>query len=393
MESCNLVVNIPINNKNLAVHVCAVLTFYKVNQMNSPTRLWKANYLLLASLVLISACSQQAEQPTATENSQSRPAKLLVVGQAAEESFLNYPATVKAENVSALSFEVSGVVDKISVVESQSIQQGDVLATLDTRDLQASLQSAQAQFDNANSEFQRAQRLIDQDAISKSEFEQRRAQRDVNKAQLDTAQKGLQDAVLIAPFSGNIAEISIKAQQAIQAGSTAMTILGSGEMEATINLPSSVIALAQRPNNDVGGAFLVFSFAPDQRIPAVFKEANLSADTASQTYKVTFTFGAPDTMNILPGMNASLWFPDPRSRTNNDAQILLPLAAIGIDGDQKYVWLVNKSNSSVTKQIITVQDGVGEMLVVTDGLELGDTVVAGGISAISAGMKVHPWSK
>lgn len=363
--------------------------------MNDPMRLKISSILTLATLLFVTACSKDVEQSSKAnnDNNQSRPAKLMVVGQTLGNSLLSYPATVKAENVSSLSFEVSGVVEKISVVESQSVVQGDVLATLDTRDLQANLQSAMAQFDNANSEFQRAQRLIDQDAISKSEFEQRRSERDVNQAKLDTAQKALGDANIIAPFAGNIAEILIKAQQAVQAGATAITILGSGEMEATINLPSSIIALAQQTNERVGSAYLVFSFAPEQRIPAVFKEANLSADSASQTYKVTFAFSAPETMNILPGMNAALRFPDPRLKSDDKMQIMLPLTAIGIDAEQKYVWLVNSADMTVSKRHITVQDNVGEMLTVTSGLALGDTVVAAGVSTVYAGMKVYPWSK
>jgi RND family efflux transporter MFP subunit len=324
---------------------------------------------------------------------ESRPAKLVVIGQNSNDTFLKYPATVKAENVSALSFEVGGVVSELLVVESQKVQKGDVLAKLDVRDLQASLQSAQAQFDGANSEFERAERLIKQDAISKSVFEQRRSQRDVNQAQLDTAQKALGDAVLVAPFAGYVAAVTIKANQAIQAGTTAITILGFGQMEVTINLPASIMALADRNDEGVKIAYLLFSFAPEQRIQAKFKEANLSADSASQTYQVTFTFSSPENMNVLPGMNATLWFQDPRHSLTAAEEVSIPIASVGIDGEQKYVWLVDPSDNIVSRRNISIQDGIGEMLVVTSGLQLGDTVVAAGISSVSAGMKVHPWSK
>jgi RND family efflux transporter MFP subunit len=348
--------------------------------------------LTFVTILFLSACSKEPMQPDDTLALESKPAKLVVIGQNSNNTFLNYPATVKAENVSALSFEVSGVVDILSVVESQKVQKGDVLAKLDVRDLQASLQSVQAQFDSANSEFERAGRLIKQDAISKSVFEQRRSQRDVNQAQLDTAHKALEDAILVAPFAGFIAEVSIKEKQAIQAGTTAITILGDGDMEATINLPASIIAVANRTGKSVGKAYLVFSFAPDIQVATALKELNLSADSASQTYKVTFTFTAPNEMNILPGMNATLWFPDPRN-SEAEEQLAIPIASVAIDGNQKFVWLVDQSNSTVSRRDITVQDGVGEMLVVTSGLQMGDTVVAAGLSSISAGMKVHPWSK
>jgi RND family efflux transporter MFP subunit len=359
--------------------------------MKSYFRLRTSVVLTFVTILFLSACSKEPMQPDDTLALESKPAKLVVIGQKYSDAFLNYPATVKAENVSPLSFEVSGVVDELLVVESQEVQKGDVLAKLDVRDLQASLQSAQAQFDSANSEFERADRLIKQDAMSKSVFEQRRSKRDVNQAQLDTAKKALEDAVLVAPFAGYIAEVSIKAKQAIQTGTTAITILGEGAMEATINLPASIMAVANRTGKGVGYAYFVFSFAPDKQLPAEFKEANLSADSTSQTYKVTFTFSSPNDMNILPGMNATLWLPDPRN--SGTEELAIPIASVGMDGNQKFVWLVDKSDNTVSRRDITVQDGVGEMLVVTSGLQMGDTVVAAGLSSISAGMKVHPWSK
>lgn len=348
--------------------------------------------LPFVTILFLSACTKESMQPDDTQVLESKPAKLAVIGQKASDTFLNYPATVKAENVSALSFEVSGVVKELLVVESQKVQKGDVLAKLDVRDLQAGLQSAQAKFDSANSEFERAERLIKQDAISRSVFEQRRSQRDVNQAQLDTAKKALGDAVLVAPFAGYVAEVDIKAKQAIQGGTTAITILGFGQMEATINLPASIMALADRTDEGVKTAYLLFSFAPMQRIQAEFKEANLSADNASQTYQVTFTFSPPQNMNVLPGMNATLWFQDPR-HSLTAAKVSIPIASVGIDGEQKYVWLVDPSDNTLSRRNISIRDGIGEMLVVTSGLQLGDTVVAAGISSVSAGMKVHPWSK
>ena len=89
---------------------------------------------------------------------------------------------------------------ELMVIEAQKVNKGEVLAKLDQRDLLAKLISARAQFKNANIEYQRALRLIKQDAISSSKLEERKSKRDVNKSQLETAKKALQDSVLIAPF-------------------------------------------------------------------------------------------------------------------------------------------------------------------------------------------------
>lgn len=349
--------------------------------------------LTIFVLFLLTACGSESSSPEKKTESVARPAKLIEIGQTKGDDYLNYPAVIKSQQLSTLSFEVAGVVKEVLVVEAQKVKQGEVLARLDQRDLQTKLKSARAQFNNAEEEYQRAVRLIKEDAIPLSELEQRKSKRDVNKAQLETAEKALQDSVLVAPYAGNIARVSIREQQAIQAGEPAIQILGAGGLEASINLPSSIIARAKVKKGSENHTYLTLSVAPDRRIPAQFKEATLDADAASQTYEVTFSFIAPEDLNILPGMNATIWFKDPSKSESKAPKASVPLTAIVTDGEQKYVWVVNRESMVVTRRNITVEDGIGAYLNVSSGLELGETIVAAGVSSLSEGMKVRPWSK
>ena len=359
------------------------------------SHLYRLSLLILT--MLISACDSQKQTTQnllpGKDERQVRPAKLKAVGMSQSDTYLNYPATITSTELNDLSFEVSGVVKELLVVEAQQVNKGDILAKLDSRDLFAQLNSAQAQYDNTNNDLERALRLIKEDAISKSELDERRSKRDVNKASLETAQKALQDTNLIAPYSGNVAEIYISKQQAVTSGETAIKILGNGTMEASINLPASIIAIALEEHSKKDEAYLIFSFAPELKVPVNYKEATLYADSASQTYQITFTFSAPENLNILPGMNATIWFKKPNTAKNNLSNLSIPLASIAVDGEQTYVWVVNKDTMEVSKRNITIEDGVGENLHVSSGLKLGETIVISGVSSLSAGMKVRPWSK
>ncbi len=347
----------------------------------------------LTSVFLLAACDSE---PPSSENKTEvliRPAKLIEVGQTNSNDFLNYPAVIKSQQLSTLSFEVGGVLKELLVVEAQKVKKGDVLAKLDQRDLQAKVKSARAQYDNANTEYQRAVRLMKEDAISRSNLEERKSQRDVSKAQFDTAKKALQDSVLIAPYDGNISRVHVKKWQAVQAGAEAISIIGKGGLEATINVPSSIIARAGKPKSPATDSYVVLDASPNQRIPATFKEASLEADAASQTYEVVFTFEAPEDLIILPGMNAVVWFRDPSSSTSDTNKIRVPLTAIATDGDQKYVWIVDQNTMMVSKRNVVIEANVGTIIGVIDGLKSGETIVASGVSALSEGMKVSKWSK
>ncbi len=347
-------------------------------------------FVNILAILFLSACN--SETPS-TEDNLIRPAKLMIVGQTETDNYLNYPAVIKSQQLSSLSFEVSGVVKELLVLEAQKVKKGEMLARLDQRDQRAKLKSTRAQFNNADAEYQRAVRLIKEDAISRSELEKRKSKRDVERAQLDSAEKALLDSVLVAPYAGNIAKISIQKEQAVQVGESAILILGSGGLEASINLPSSIVAKAKDQKGSKTASYLILNVAPGHQIPAIFKEVTLDADAASQTYEVTFSFLAPEDLNILPGMNATIWIKNPINLESQTPKASIPLTAIVTDGEQKYVWVVDKESMFVTRRNIILEDGIGDYLNVSNGLKIGETIVVAGVASLSEGMKVRPWSK
>ncbi len=352
-------------------------------------------FVFLTTLIFAASCgredAEQVREPTI------RPVKLITLSGASDLQLARYPAVLDAAQLSELSFQVGGLVAKIAVVDSQKVQAGDVIASLDQRDFQSQVTSARAQFENAEEEYQRAVRLSQADAIARSVLEQRKSQRDVARSQLDTAEKALADTVILAPFSGVVAQVPIRERQSISAGQIVATLIGTknlggaGIVEATVNVPASVIARSQEAENRK--AFVLLDAAPDTRIEATFKSASLLADSTSQTYAVTFTFDPPGNLVVLPGMHATLELSQARRTTDSQSQrVSVPLSAILSDGTARYVWIVDQDSMTVSKREVTISDGIGESAVVTEGLELGETIATGGASYLAEGMQVRPWT-
>ncbi len=272
--------------------------------------------------------------------------------------------------------------------DSADVVAGDLIARLDARDFQSSLSSAQASFDNAEQEYQRAARLAAQDAIATNVLQQRKAQRDVTKAQLGTAQKALADSVLRAPFTGVIANVPVRQQQTVSAGATVATLIDVTQLDATINLPASFVA--QVPAREDRGAIVFLDVAPDRQIAATFREADLVADATSQTYAVTFTFKGPEDLLVLPGMNATVVLTS-RDGVDTSSSVSVPLAAVQSDGGGQYVWLVDPESMTVSRRNIEVAPGIGETIEVTVGLEAGQQIVGAGGAYLAEGVAVTPW--
>ena len=246
---------------------------------------------VLAALFL-NGCDSNTNEPQVSAQQVSeqrqlaapRLAKLLQIGAEQGADMLSYPAVIQSSQLTLLSFEVAGIVNDVKVVESQRVQQGDVLATLDKRVLTAALAAARAQFHNAQQEYDRAAKLIQHKAISASALEERKLALEVSEANFATADKSLQDAVLVAPFDAAVAKVAIKDRQVVQAGSAAITLLGAAGLEVKINLPADIIARARLQGAAPEDVYLALDAAPQRTIAASFKEASLQADSASQTY-------------------------------------------------------------------------------------------------------------
>ncbi len=71
----------------------------------------------------------------------------------------------------------------------------------------------------------------------------------------------------------------------------------------------------------------------------------------------------------------------------------MPLSAILSDGAARYVWIVDPDSMTVSKREVTVSDGIGETAIVTEGLEMGETIATAGASYLAEGMQVRPWTE
>ena len=345
------------------------------------------------TLLALARCGSDSESLVEDSSTPVRPAKLLQVGYAEDYALLKYTAVVDVSESMTMAFQVGGQLFELLVNEVDEVNEGDVLARLDPREYQAQLDTARAQFEEAEAAYESAVRLSAEDAIAGNVLDQRRAQYNIRRAGLDIAEKALNDTRLIAPFAGVISDISLSLGETVQPGDSAISIIGRGGLEATVNLPSSIIA---NTNNSEAGEnteeeiFVTLEAAPNRRIPAVFKEALLEADEVSQTFAITFSFESPDDLSILPGMNASVWITDPKKASDIN-RISVPLTAVSIDGDEKYVYLVDPDSMTLSRRIIVIEDDASASLYVISGLESGETIVAAGVTYLSEGMQVRPW--
>jgi len=354
--------------------------------MTTHSRLTLNTYTVISAVILmltLSACEQTAE-PEKVEV--VRPAKLITVSSSSNIKNYSFPAVVEAATSRDLAFQVSGQIVELNVGPGDQVKQGSVIAKLDQRQFRNELQSVQTQFDNAKAEFERAERLIAQDAIARNVFDQRKSQFEVAESQLDNAKKALEDTVLYSPFDGGIAVKLASELDTVSPSKPVVTLQTVGAAEAVVKIPASLVAQSKQIN-PIETVVLLDS-APNISIPAEFLEASGLADEKSQTFEAKFSFTPPESLRVLPGMTGTI--KSKLSFANGAApQLSVPLNAVLSDGEGQYVWLVNGDPMVVTRRNVEVGASVGESLAIKGGLVDGDVIVGAGASYLFEGMKIR----
>lgn len=106
--------------------------------------------------------------------------------------------TVKSIPAIELKFEMNGVIKSINFKEGDKVKKGDILASLDPKDINLEIQWAQAKLNSAEAEYKAAlkryeviRKLYEVGAIIKDRLDQAEAEVDVAKSRIDISKKEL----------------------------------------------------------------------------------------------------------------------------------------------------------------------------------------------------------
>jgi len=350
-------------------------------------------FLILAPLLLAAGCGKKDKAEPAEV---VRPVKTAVV-QGFAEGEQTFPGMVDAGNKLLVSFRVSGRIIELPVRKGEAVEKGQLIARLDPRDYEISVEATKADFQRTEADFQRYKRLYETDAVPLADLDQRRSERDVAKARLDEAEKNLGYTYLRAPFSGMIGNRYVENHMDVKSQEEIVDLNDTTTVEVKINVAENLVALMKQFEDELDlKVYAEFDAAPGRRFALRIKEIAARADPQTQTFQVTFAMPQPGNLTLLPGMTALVRLVvNIKPGASIDIPISVPAIAVvtSSDGD-KVVWVVNTDDMTVHTRKVTVGSLRGTYVIeILEGLEGGERVVIAGLAQLSEGMKVRFWEE
>ncbi|HBH35995.1 MAG TPA: efflux RND transporter periplasmic adaptor subunit [Gammaproteobacteria bacterium] len=306
----------------------------------------------------------------------------------------NFPARIDANRKAELAFRVPGKVQELLVKEGDPVTEGQDVAKLDLTDFQIVVNDRQATFDNANKNFNRAKKLIEEGHISKVDYDRLEREFKNAGAALETARQDLEYTSLKAPFAGSIAKRHIERFEEVEAKQTVLSLQDVTVLVVKFDVPEAIIRDIRADRTRTGEGrdrvkfFATFENLPGQQFPLSFREAATRADPKTQTFEITFTMEQVAEATILPGMTATV---TADLTALGEIGIVFTVPVSAVVGDYKLdprVWTVDEQSMTVKPQEVKVGRMLGDNIEVLEGLEAGNRIVTAGTPFLVEGMKV-----
>ena len=299
---------------------------------------------------------------------------------------------------------VPGFLQKKYFKEGDFVKKGQTLFQIDPREYQIEVNNSAANVNqysallkNAQQELNRANALIKEDLISRSDVDQSLATRNQNKALLDAAKQQLELArvnlgytSIKSPIDGRIGKVNITEGNYVTATSGPLVNVSSTDpVYVTFSLKSSDFVKLLKASNKYKDVEVKVQFSDGswyEKIGKInFVDNKIDENSGSITLRATFEnpkgwLVPGDYMKVeLKAPKIVKYMTVPQACTKGDAM------------SGYYVWAV-EDNKAVKKNI-EVSDEINNNWVVESGLSNSDVIVVSGIQNIaSEGQKLKPIS-
>lgn len=360
-----------------------------------------ASVLLLAG---VTGCGQQQDAHAAgAPAGAGTPVSVATVIARAVQQEREFSGQIEAIERAQLRPRVSGYIDSVRFKPGSLVRKGDVLFVIDPRPyqaevarLEAAAASARVKAEQANSELQRAKRLLADNAIAQREHDERastarqlEAAAQSDTAALQTARLNLEWTSIRAPFDGRVGKAEVTTGNLVDGSTVLTSLVSASPVYVSFNGDEATyLQLGKLARSNPGALKIRVGLANEQAFPheGRLEFVDNQIDPQAGSVRLRAVIDNQDGL-FTPGLFAKVQL---ATGSSDGAPSTLVLErAIGTDQNRKFVFVVG-ANKQAEYRPVQLGTTVGSLRVVTAGLKVGEQVIVDGLQRVRPGAPLAP---
>lgn len=223
---------------------------------------------------------------------------------ARESRELRLPATLQGSIEAPIYARTSGYVSRWYKDIGDQVKKGELLAQLDTPEVEQQLNEAKANLQLAQATFERWDALRKRDAVSQQELDEKRNVLATTRATVQRLQDQLNYSRIVAPFSGVVTRRNVDIGNLVDAGGGArllFTLAKTDPLRVYVYVPQNYAPQVKAGNK----AEISLRELPGQTFTGTVTRTAGAINTLTRTMQVEIQLGNPDG-KLLPGAYAQV---------------------------------------------------------------------------------------
>jgi len=281
-------------------------------------------------------------------------------------------AVIEAVKQATVSAQTSGRVIEINFDVDDYVEKGATLLRFRDKEQRARYDAAQANFEEAQSDYQRTTELFEKKLVAKAMLDKAEARLKATRAERDQAKENLEHTLVRAPYSGIVVQRHIEIGETAAVGQKLFTGLSLESLRATVNVPQDIINIIRSKQQ----ARVIVDRDSGKSVPAESLTISPYADPVTHTFTVRVNLPAGD-YQIYPGMFVKVAF-----LLDEIQELVVPVSAVSQRSEVSAVYVVDDKQRVHYRQVRVGRQMGDDLVVLLAGVNEGERVALEPIKAV-----------
>jgi membrane fusion protein (multidrug efflux system) len=309
------------------------------------------------------SCKSEAKDKTANKEKPPVSVDVIIAANKDFSSDIEVNGTVLSDEMIELHPEVGGRLTYLNIPDGGRVSAGTVLAKINDADLQAQLQQQKVQLELAQKTEQRLLKLLAVNGVDQATYDAALSQVNLFEANINVLKAQIDKTVIRAPFAGRLGLRLVSEGAYVSPATIIGTLQETDKIKIDFSVPEDYANLVK-----VGKVIDIKTNSSTEGLSATISAIEPQINTATRNIKVRARLTKGE---ISPGAFVKVLLNEKLKG------IVVPTNAIIPDALSNQLVLV-KNGKAVFQNVVT---GIrnSDIVEITDGLKIGDTVIVSGV--------------